>query len=265
IHVLADAGDEVPMASLREAVLLELVEMRDQVVLETLVHPCGVGTIELEEVRVREGGGSRLAQCCEDLAEGGAAVGTRQTRDVLRDEPFGGVERQRVNAVCVEGAVVAVESAVLAYGAEVVARETEGERVVLRHSTEVEVAHVCGEDGVIVGAVDVVLVRRGSVRVILDCPSVGDRRPAAALALLTGSGGSESDPARPAEHLSQHVLRHWATSVDPIVWHSSLPVLRARGSRARRQSVPTVEPHTPRRGRQTASMRGPALSALPAE
>src|SRR5699024_12439854 len=93
--------------------------------------------------------------------------------------------------------------------AEVVARETEGERVVLRHSTEVEVAHVCGEDGVIVGAVDVVLVRRGSVRVILDCPSVGDRRPAAALALLTGSGGSESDPARPAEHLSQHVLRHW--------------------------------------------------------
>src|SRR5699024_5644116 len=98
IQVPADARDEVPMASLREAVLLELVEMRDQVVLETLVHPWGVRTIELEEVRVREGGGSRLAQCCEDLAEGGAAVGTRQTRDVLRDEPFGGGERERVNA-----------------------------------------------------------------------------------------------------------------------------------------------------------------------
>src|SRR5699024_12243778 len=77
IHVPADARDEVPMASLREAVLLELVEMRDQVVLETLVHPCGVGTIELEEVRVREGGGSRLAQCCEDLEIGRASCRER--------------------------------------------------------------------------------------------------------------------------------------------------------------------------------------------
>src|SRR5699024_11963052 len=122
-----------------------------------------------------------------------------QAEDGIRDRNVTGV--QTCALPILEGAVVAVESAVLAYGAEVVARETEGERVVLRHSTEVEVAHVCGEDGVIVGAVDVVLVRRGSVRVILDCPSVGDRRPAAALALLTGPGGSETAPAPPAhEH-----------------------------------------------------------------